>query len=115
MADCIFCKIIKGEIPGKFIYRDDQLVSFYDINPKAPIHVLIVPVVHLQSLQEVKKRDEELLGKMMVMVNKLAQKIGIAKSGYKVIINNGEASGQLVPHLHLHIVGGWREGVHWQV
>jgi len=115
MADCIFCKIIKGEIPGKFIYRDDQLVSFYDINPKAPIHVLIVPVKHLHSLQEIKPFDKELLGSLLLKVNVIAKKLGIAKDGYKVVINNGQVSGQLVFHLHMHLLGGWKEGAHWQV
>lgn len=115
MNDCIFCKIIKGEIPGKFVYKDDTLVAFYDIHPKAPVHVLLLPVKHAASLQDVNDGDKELLGKLMLAVNKIAQKLGIAQSGYKVVINNGKASGQLVFHLHIHLLGGWKEKVSWQV
>lgn len=115
MTDCIFCKIIKGEIPGKFVYKDDTLVAFYDIHPKAPVHVLVLPVKHTASLQDVNDGDKELLGKLMLAVNKIAQKLGIAQSGYKVVINNGKASGQLVFHLHIHLLGGWKEGANWQV
>ena len=115
MSDCLFCKIIKGEIPGKFVYKDKEMVAFYDINPKAPVHVLIVPVKHLESLREVKVEDRELLGKLMIAVHKIAQQLNIAGDGYKVVINNGEGSGQLVFHLHLHLLGGWRERANWKV
>lgn len=115
MDNCIFCKIIKGEIPGKFVYRDDNIVAFYDINPKAPVHVLIVPVKHMQSLRETRQEDKELLGSLMLRVNKIAKKLDIADSGYKVVINNGGASGQLVFHLHLHLLGGWERSPNWEV
>lgn len=115
MSDCLFCKIIKGEIPGKFIYRDKDLVAFYDINPKAPVHVLVVSVKHFESLREVKNEDKELLGLLMLKVSEIAEKLDIAKDGYKVIINNGKASGQLVFHLHIHLLGGWKEKAHWEV
>lgn len=115
MADCIFCKIIKGEITGKFVQKDNDIVAFYDINPKAPVHVLVVPVKHLESLREVNSDDQKLLGKLMLVVDKIADKLGIKKDGYKVVINNGQASGQIVFHLHLHLLGGWRESAHWRV
>ncbi len=115
MQDCIFCKIIKGEIPGKFVYKDSEIVAFQDINPKAPVHVLILPIKHLKSLQDTKGEDEKLLGKLMIAVNRIAEKLGIAQNGYKVVINNGEDSGQLVFHLHLHLLGGWRENPKWEV
>ena len=115
MQDCLFCKIINGEISGKFVYKDKTLVAFYDINPKAPVHVLVVPVKHLRSLQDIKEDDEKLLGQLMLAVQKIAQKLGIAADGYKVVINNGQASGQLVFHLHVHLLGGWKKSIHWVV
>lgn len=115
MNGCIFCKIIKGEIPGKFIYRDDEIVAFHDINPKAPVHVLVVPKKHLESLRAVEEEDKQLLGKLMHSVKIIAEKLGIAQKGYKVVINNGEDSGQLVFHLHMHVLGGWRGPKSWEV
>lgn len=115
MSDCIFCKIVKGEISGKFAYRDNEIVAIYDINPKAPVHVLVMPVKHLDSLIEVKKEDEELLGSLLLSVKKIAENLNIASSGYKIVINNGRASGQIVYHLHIHLLGGWREAAHWEV
>ena len=115
MIDCIFCKIIKGEIPSKIIYQDKDLVVFYDIHPKAPIHILIVPKKHLESLAVVSEQDKDLLGKMMLIVRKVADKLQLSKSGFKIVINNGKGSGQLVFHLHLHLIGGWEEKPHWQV
>lgn len=115
MADCIFCKIIKGEIPGKFVYRDQKLAVFHDINPKAPVHVLVVPTKHLESLREVDKEEKELLGGLLLAVKAVTEKLGIAKSGYKVVINNGKDAGQLVMHLHLHVLGGWRTPANWKV
>lgn len=109
MNDCIFCKIIAGEIPGKFVYRDEKSAAFYDISPKAPVHVLVVPVTHIESLAQVNDDDKELLGNLMLNIKSVAQKTGIDKTGFKVIANNGEGSGQLVPHLHFHVLGGWGE------
>ena len=113
--DCIFCKIIRGEIPGKFVYRDTQVVAFYDISPKAPVHVLIVPVSHIPSLIEVTETEKELLGTLLLKVQEIAKKLGIALSGYKVVVNNGESAGQLVFHLHLHLLGGWKKSPGWEV
>jgi histidine triad (HIT) family protein len=115
MSDCIFCKIISGEIPKKFVYKDNDLVAFYDINPKAPVHVLIVPNKHIESLREIKEEDKDLMIKFMLTVRQIAEKLGIAKEGYKVVINNGRASGQLVFHLHLHLLGGWKGKADWSV
>ncbi len=115
MSDCIFCKIIKGEIPSKFIHKDKDFVAFYDISPKAPVHFLIVPIKHLKSLQDVSMEDAALLGKMMLGVNSLSSKLGIAKEGYKVVINNGSVAGQMVFHLHVHVLGGWKNKESWKV
>jgi histidine triad (HIT) family protein len=114
MSDCIFCKIIKGEIPAKFIYRDKNLVAFHDINPKAPVHVLVVPVKHLESLNTI-NGEEESLGLLMVKIKDIARELAIDKSGYKLVINNGKGAGQLVPHLHIHLLGGWRKIEGWEV
>lgn len=115
MLNCIFCKIINGEIPGKFVHKDKDFVVFHDINPKAPVHVLVVPKDHIESLVNVNDSHIDLLGSMLLTASKAAQKLGIAKDGYKVVINNGKASGQLVFHLHLHLLGGWKETAHWRV
>lgn len=115
MSHCLFCKIINGEIAGKFIYRDSEVVAFYDINPKAPVHVLVLPVKHIKSLQTVKGKDGGLLGKLILAVSKIAENLGIAQDGYKIVINNGHASGQLVFHLHIHLLGGWKEETQWNV
>ncbi|MBI4991265.1 histidine triad nucleotide-binding protein [Candidatus Gottesmanbacteria bacterium] len=115
MINCIFCKIIKGELPSKTVYKDKDFIVFNDINPKAPVHVLIVPLKHFESLREVSDRYERLLGKMMILVKKIAQKLGIGQTGYKVVINNGKDSGQLVFHLHIHLLGGWKEKASWEV
>ena len=106
MDDCLFCKISKGEIPAEFVYKDEQIVAFKDIKPSAPVHILIVPRKHLASLDEVKTEDQQLLGKMLLVVQKIAQERGIAQSGYRLVINNGEGAGQVIPHLHLHLLGG---------
>lgn len=115
MLDCIFCKIIKGEIPGKFVYQDDKMVAFHDITPKAPVHVLVVPVKHLESIREINGEDKELMGELLLGIKKVTEKLGIDKNGYKVVANNGEGSGQLVFHLHFHVLGGWDKSPGWQV
>lgn len=115
MSECIFCKVIKGELPSKKVYEDKNLVSFYDISPKAPVHVLVVPVKHVESIREINDEDKNLMGELILAVKKIAQKLGIDKSGYKVVVNNGEGSGQLVFHLHLHLLGGWGKSPGWNV
>jgi len=113
--NCIFCKIIKGEIGGNFIRRKKDYVAFKDINPKAPVHVLIVPVKHYASLENADDKDKLLLGDLMIAVRDIARKLKISESGYKIVINNGEDSGQLVFHMHIHLLGGWQKVSHWKV
>lgn len=115
MSDCLFCKIIKGEIPGKFVYQDARMAAFHDINPKAPVHVLLVPVKHIGSIMDINDGDKELMGELTFGIKKIAQKLGIDKSGYKVVANNGKDAGQLVFHLHYHILGGWDKSPGWEV
>ena len=103
-ADCLFCKIIRGEIPAKLVAETEDCIAFRDINPQAPVHVLVVPRRHVASLDEL--RDAELLGKIGLLAAEIARSEGIAVSGYRTIINHGSDGGQSVAHLHLHLLGG---------
>jgi histidine triad (HIT) family protein len=104
--DCIFCKIIGGEIASNIIYRDKDVVIFPDINPVAPVHLLVVPVKHIASLADMEEVDAALVGKMVAAANKVAKEQGLAKNGYRLTINCGAHGGQLVQHLHIHLMGG---------
>ena len=106
MKDCIFCKIAKGEIPTKFVYQDKEVVAFPDIEPLAPVHILIVPRRHLEGIQKIKQGDQLLLGKMLLVARKVAEKKKL--QGYKLFFNCGKLGGQGVFHLHLHLIGGWK-------
>lgn len=106
MNDCIFCKIIKGEIPSNKVYEDDTVLAFYDINPQAPIHILVIPKKHIPSILELSKEDEKLVYHMYEVINKIAKEKQIDKTGYRVVTNCGEDAGQEVMHLHFHILGG---------
>jgi histidine triad (HIT) family protein len=105
-TDCIFCKIIAGDIPSKIIYQDKDVVIFPDINPVAPVHLLIVPSKHITSLATMTEADAPLVGKMVAAANKVAREQGLADKGYRLTINSGADAGQLVPHLHSHLIGG---------
>ena len=105
-ADCVFCKIASGEIPAKIIYRDDEVFAFPDINPITPVHILVLPIKHITSLAEMPDKETSLVGKMVRAANQIAREQGIAKSGYRLTINSGADAGQLVPHLHIHLMGG---------
>jgi len=104
---CIFCQIVAGEI-GSTIYQDEQVVAFRDVNPQAPVHVLIVPRKHIESVAEVPDADAALAGHMVAVANELAKQEGISRSGYRLVVNCGREGGQVVPHLHLHLLGGRR-------
>lgn len=106
MQTCIFCKIITKEIPSQLLYEDDEVVAFADINPKAPIHILIVPRKHIPNVDELKPEDEKLVGKLIYTAQKIAREKGIAKSGYRLVFNTRAHSGQEVDHIHLHLLGG---------
>ena len=103
MNECLFCKIVKGEIPSTKVYEDDEILAFKDINPAAPIHILVIPKKHITSLAELQKDDEILIGKIYSVINKIAQEQGVKEKGYRVIVNCGEDGGQEVNHLHFHI------------
>ena len=105
--DCLFCKISNGEIPSKFIYEDESVVAFRDINPQAPQHVLIVPRKHIASINAFQDEDKELAAHILVdVVPKLAKELKIDESGFRVVINTGDEGGQTVHHLHVHLIGG---------
>ena len=103
--DCVFCKIIAGEMPSDTRYQDDELIAFSDVNPVAPVHLLIIPRQHIPSLRELSDRETPLIGRMVKVANRLAEENGIADSGYRLAINCGQQGGQAVPHLHLHQIG----------
>ncbi|OGO30251.1 MAG: histidine triad nucleotide-binding protein [Chloroflexi bacterium RBG_16_56_11] len=104
--DCVFCKIIGGEIPSKILYRDEDIVVFPDINPITPVHLLVVTRKHIPSLAQMSDAETALVGKMVIAANRVAREQGIAGKGYRLTINSGADSGQIVPHLHAHLMGG---------
>lgn len=106
MSDCIFCKIIKGDIPSTNVYKDEQVTAFRDINPVAPTHILIVPNKHIDSVDMMIVDDEPLIGHLFTVAKGLAIKEGIAEGGYRLVVNTGAESGQTVFHIHLHLLGG---------
>lgn len=103
---CLFCRIISGELQSDVVYQDDEFFAFKDINPQAPTHVLIIPKTHFDSLVEMSDQQEKLLGRLIIIAKKLAEKERVAKSGYRLVLNCGFEGGQVVPHLHLHLIGG---------
>lgn len=109
MKNCIFCKIINREEEADIFYEDNDFVSFRDINPKAPVHYLLVPKEHIESINHLEGSHQELIGKMFLTAKEIADKLEIKDSGYKLIFNVGRGGGQIVDHLHLHILGGWEK------
>ena len=106
MADCIFCKIIAGEIPSTNVYRDEQVTAFRDLNPAAPTHILLVPNKHIDSVNTLASEDEQLIGHLFTAAKQLAAQEGIAEGGYRLITNTNAHAGQTVFHIHLHLLGG---------
>ena len=105
MEECIFCKIVRGEIPSKKVYEDDQVVAFNDIRPQAPVHFMLVPKRHIASLAEATPGDADVLGRMLVLANRLAREQG-SPDGFRTIVNTGRIGRQDVMHLHIHVIGG---------
>ncbi len=103
---CIFCKIVDGDIPSTKIYQDEQVLAFKDVNPTAPTHLLVIPKKHITSLDAVEQADLELLGHLQLIAAEIARQQGIAKDGYRLVLNCGEQGGQTVDHLHYHLIGG---------
>jgi len=110
MTDCLFCKIIKGEIPTNFVYQDEKFVAFKDIKPSAPVHILVIPKKHIEKLQDINDNEVELLGQLILTAKKIAVQEKIDR-GFKVIVNCGREGGQKIFHLHVHLLGGWEGGV----
>ena len=105
--DCIFCKIANKEIESKFIYEDDLVVAFRDLNPQAPEHILIVPKKHIANITEFHEDDKNLVAHIFIdVVREIAKKIGIAENGFRIVVNTGDNGGQTVNHLHVHLLGG---------
>ncbi len=104
--DCIFCKIVAAEIPSDTVYQDEEVIAFRDINPVAPTHLLIIPKKHIPSLAHLPDAETPLIGHMVKIANQLAREEGIFESGYRLAISCGKQGGQLVPHLHMHLIGG---------
>jgi len=104
--DCIFCKIVSGDIPSNKIYEDDKILAFRDLNPEAPEHVLVIPKEHIASLNEANETHLELLGYIQLKLSEIAKKLGISDSGYRIVANTGDEGGQTVHHLHYHLLGG---------
>ena len=105
-TDCIFCRIISGEIPSDILYQDNEIIALRDINPQASTHILIMPRAHIPSLAEITIDHQVLMGHMVFVASELAKSEGISSRGYRLVINSGPESGQEVPHLHLHLLGG---------
>jgi len=106
MTDCIFCKIVSGEIPGTIVHKDDEATAFRDINPAAPTHILIVPNRHIDSVNALTDDDKPLVGHLFRVAGQLAKNEGIDHSGYRIIVNTGADGGQTVFHMHVHLIGG---------
>ncbi len=106
MTDCLFCKIVEGDIPADIVYQDDHVVSFRDISPQAPVHILTIPKKHITSLNELEDDDQSLIGYLALTSKRLAAEEGIDESGFRIIMNCNQEGGQTVYHIHMHLLGG---------
>lgn len=106
MSDCLFCKIVRKEIPSDMVYQDDLITIFKDINPAAPVHLLVIPNLHISSVMEMEEEHEQLFGKLFLGAKKAAEGAGIDGSGYRLIVNNGPDGRQEIHHVHMHVLGG---------
>jgi histidine triad (HIT) family protein len=108
LEDCIFCRIVAGDVPADIVDRSDQAIAFRDLNPQAPVHVLVIPRRHIENAATVEHGDADVMADMVVMAGRVAQEQGIAERGYRLVFNVGEDATNTVPHLHLHVLGGRR-------
>jgi len=104
--ECIFCKIIKKQIPSDIVYEDDKVIGFKDISPEAPVHIVIIPKNHIANLNCLKKDESEIIGHIFIVAGEIAKKLGVAEDGYRIVNNCGRQGGQTVGHLHFHLLGG---------
>lgn len=107
--DCLFCKIANNVIPTPFLYENDSAVVFRDIHPEAPVHILIVPKKHIRSLNDITEEDQDILGGLLLIAKDMAKTEGVDQSGYRVLTNVERGGGQVIFHLHLHLIGGWKK------
>ena len=108
--DCVFCRIVAGEIPADIVFQDGKLLAFRDIKPQAPTHILIIPKAHIASLNDIASKHQALLGRIILLARDLAEKEGISDKGYRLSVSTGADGGQLVPHIHFHLLGGRKLG-----
>ena len=107
--DCLFCKIVKGDIPSEFLYEDDDFLVIKDINPAAPVHLLLIPKKHIRSINDLKKEEGKIISDLFMVAKKMAKEQGVNESGYKLLFNVEKGGGQVVFHVHLHLMGGWKK------
>ena len=105
--DCIFCEIVRGERPAEFVYQGDSVVAFKDMRPQAPVHILIVPKKHIRSVNDLTEDDRPVVSEVIFRAQGIAEELGIARAGYKLVLNVERGGGQYVFHLHMHLLGGW--------
>lgn len=110
MENCIFCKIARGEIKTDAVYENDRIIAFKDLNPASPVHILIIPKVHISGVMALEDADKGLVGEIFLVARSLAEEFGIAEDGFRVVVNSGESAGQSVLHLHFHLLGGRKLG-----
>ncbi len=106
MSDCLFCKIVSGDIPGDIVYRDNEIIAFNDNNPQAPVHILVIPREHIATHNDLTENDTQLIGSLLVKIKSMAQNIQELNKGYRIVTNCGSESGQSVFHVHFHLLGG---------
>lgn len=110
MTDCLFCRIATGEIPAQVVFDNEHVVAFRDVDPQAPVHVLVIPRAHIGGVGDAAEDRRELLGELLLAATEVARREGVAGSGYRLVINNGRDANQTVPHLHVHVLGGRHMG-----
>ena len=106
MENCIFCKIVNGDIPSNKVYEDDKVYAFHDISPEAPTHFLVIPKDHITSANEINEQNSEIMAHIFVVINKIVRELGINDTGYRIVNNCGKDGGQTVGHMHFHVLGG---------
>ena len=106
MSDCLFCKIRDGDIQGDIVFEDDNVLAFNDVNPQAPVHVLIIPKIHISTVNDIEAGDEAIMGKLFSAAKVIASQQGISDDGYRLVVNCNEKAGQTVFHIHMHLLGG---------
>lgn len=109
--DCIFCKIVNGEIPSKKIYEDDKVIAFYDITPEAPIHFLVIPKEHIKSVNEINEKNASIISHIFLVINKIVNELGVSEEGYRIVNNCGTNGGQTVNHIHFHVLA--KRNLNW--